>query len=81
MKPCFLICRAMFVQNIVRRATQVPALARAISSTAPKPSNLPAREYFCHYQLVSLVVIWLIVAMPKLWNNVNCVVMPGLKIC
>merc|ERR1712193_251686 len=34
---------AMFVQNIVRRAVQAPALARAISSTTPKPSNLPAQ--------------------------------------
>ena len=60
MKPLSFICRAMFVQNIVRRAVQAPALARTISSTAPKPSNLPAREYLCHYQLVSLVMIWLI---------------------
>ena len=67
MKPWFLICRAMFVQNIVRRATQVPALARAISSTAPKPSNLPAREYLAlSARLIGgdLADLVLIVAMP-----------------
>ena len=38
------VFRAMLVQNVVRRVAQAPALARAFTSTVPKPSNTPARK-------------------------------------
>ena len=40
----FSVFRAMLVQNVVRRVAQAPALARAFTSTVPKPSNTPARK-------------------------------------
>ena len=40
----FYFFRAMLVQNVVRRVAQAPALARAFTSTVPKPSNTPARK-------------------------------------
>ena len=40
----FYVFRAMLVQNVVRRVAQAPALARAFTSTVPKPSNTPARK-------------------------------------